>query len=58
MKYINTKRDVFKLEFENGEINNRKINKKELEKFPDKKLGELLISKELQKIIKNDLLLS
>ena len=33
LKYINTKRDEFKLEFENGEEDYRKINKKELDKF-------------------------
>ena len=58
LKYINTKRNEFKLEFENGEIDYRKINKIELDKFLDKKLGELEISKELQKIDKNDLLVS
>ena len=58
LKYFNTKRDEFKLEFENGEKDYRKINNKELDKFLDKKLGELEISEELQKIIKNDLLVS
>ena len=48
LKYIDTKRDEFKLEFENGEKDYRKINKKELDKFLDKKLGELEISKDLQ----------
>ena len=58
LKNINTKRDEFKLEFENGEKDHRKINKKELDKFLDKKLGELEISEELQKINKNDLSVS
>ena len=34
------------------------MNNKELDKFLDKKLGELEISKELQKIITDDLLKS
>ena len=59
LKYINVKRDEFKLEFESGEKDYRKINKKELDKFfLGKKLGELEISKELQKINKDDLLVS
>ena len=58
LKYINTKRDEFILEFENGEKDYRKINKKELDNFLEKKLGELEISKELQKINKDDLLVS
>ena len=58
LKYINIKREEFKLEFENGENDYRKINKKELDKFLDKKLGELEISKDLQKINKDDLLVS
>ena len=58
LKYINTKRDEFKTEFENNEKDYRKINKKELEKFLERKLGELEISKELQKINKDDLLVS
>ena len=57
-KYINTKREEFKLEFENGEKDYRKINKKELDKFLEKKLGELEVSKDLQKINKDDLLVS
>ena len=48
MNYVNFKRDEFKLEFENGAKDYRKINKKELEKTLDKKLGELETSKELQ----------
>ena len=58
LKYINTKRNEFKLEFENGEKDYRKINNKELDKFLERKLGELNISKELQKIDKDDLLVS
>ena len=58
LKYINTKRDEFKTEFENGEKDYRKINNKELDKFLERKLGELNISKELQKINKDDLLVS
>ena len=58
LNYINTKRDKFKLEFENGEKDYRNINKKELDKFREKKLGELEISKNLQKINKDDLLVS
>ena len=37
LKYINIKRDGFKLEFQNGEKDYRKINKKELIKFLEKK---------------------
>ena len=58
LKYINTKSNEYTLEFENGEKDYRKINKKELEKFLERKLGELEISKELQKINKDDLLIS
>ena len=58
LKYINSKRDEFKTEFENGEKDYRKINKKELDKFLERKLGGLEISKELQKINKDDLLVS
>ena len=58
LKYINTKRDEYTLEFENGEKDYRKINKKEIDKFLERKLGELNISKELQKINKDDLLVS
>ena len=56
LEIINHKREEFQLEFENGEKHYRKINKKELDKFLEKKLGELEKSKELQKIIKVDLL--
>ena len=38
LKYINTKREEFKLKFENGEKDYRKINKKELDKFLEKNL--------------------
>ena len=58
LKYINNKREEFKLIFENGEKDYRKINKKELDDFLNKKLGELNISKDLQKINKEDLLVS
>ena len=58
LKYINTKRDEFRLEFENDEKDYRKINKEELDKFLDKKLGEIEISKDLEKINKDDLLVS
>ena len=58
LKYINNKRKEDKLEFENNEKDYRKIIKKELDDFIDKKLGELEISKELQKINKDDLLVS
>ena len=58
LKYISTKRDGFKTEFENGEKDYRKINNKELDKFLERKLGELNISKELQKNDKDDLLVS
>ena len=37
LKYINTKLDKFRLQFENGEKDCRKINKKELDKFLEKK---------------------
>ena len=58
LNYTNTKRKEYTLEFENGEKDYRKINKKEFEKFLERKLGELNISKELQKINKDDLLVS
>ena len=58
LKYINNKHNEFKLEFKNNEKDHRKINKKEIDKFLEKKLGELEISKELQKIDKDDLLVS
>ena len=58
LKYDNTKRDEYKPEFETNEKDYRKINKKELDDFIDKKLGKLEISKELQKINKDDLLVS
>ena len=57
LKYINSKRGEFQLEFENGEKDYRKM-KKESDKFLERKLGELEISKELQKINKDDLLVS
>ena len=58
LKYIHIKRNQFELKFESGEKIYRKINNKELDKFLDKKLGELQLSKELQKINKDDLLVS
>ena len=58
LKYNYAKRDEFETEFENNEKDYRKTNEKELEKFLEKKLGELNISKELQKINKDDLLVS
>ena len=58
LNYINTKRGEYTIEFGNGEKDYRKINKKELEKFLERKLGELEISKDLQKINKEDLLVS
>ena len=58
LKYNNTKRDEFKTEFENGGKDYRTINNKELDNFSERKLGELNISKELQKINKDDLLVS
>ena len=36
LKYINNKREEFKLKFENGEKHYRKINKKELDNFREK----------------------
>ena len=39
LKHNNTKRDALKLEFESGEKDYRKINKKKLDNFLDKKLG-------------------
>ena len=58
LNYINSKRREYTLEFENGEKDYRKINKKELEKLLERKLGNLEISKDLQKINKDDLLVS
>ena len=52
LKYIITKPEEYTLEFENGEKDYRKINNKELDKFLERKLGELNISNELQKIKK------
>ena len=43
LKYINTKRDEFELNFENNEKDYRKINKKELDKFLEKKTRKLRI---------------
>ena len=38
LNYINTKRKEYTLEFENGEKDYRKLNKKELDKFLEKNL--------------------
>ena len=54
LKFINIKREEFKLKFENCEKDYREINKKELDNFLEKQLGELNISKDLQKINKDD----
>ena len=58
MKYFNIKREELELKFENGEEDYRRINREESDKFLEKKLGELEISKELQRINKDDLLAS
>ena len=58
LKYVNTESDEFKLEFENSGKGFRKINKNEIDKFLERKLGELEATKELQKIDTNDLLIS
>ena len=58
IKYIITKRDEFKLEFENGEKDYQKTNNKDSDKFLEKNLGALEIGKELQKFTKDDLLVS
>ena len=58
LKYINTKREEFTSEFKNNEKDYRKINKKDLDEYLDKKLGDLNISKDLLKINKEDLLVS
>ena len=57
LKKIITKRDEFKLEFEKSEKDYRK-KKKELDNFLEKKLGEVENSRELQKLIKDDLFVS
>ena len=44
------------MENETGEKDYRKLNEKELAKFLEKKLGELGTSKDLQTIVKEDLL--
>ena len=58
LKYFNIKRNEFDLEFEDGEKDYRKINKKELDIFLDKKLGEVEIIKKLQNIYKKSLSVS
>ena len=57
-KYFNIQRHDFKLEFENGEKDYRKVNEMNIDNFLDKKLRELKYRKELQKINKDDLLVS
>ena len=54
----NFKRDEFILEIEKSEKDYRKINRKEIKKFLDKKLGEIGIRKDVQKDRKNDLLIT
>ena len=53
LKYIKIKRDEYKVEFENGKEDYRKKYKEELEKFLDKKLGDLGIGrKNYKKLLK------
>ena len=56
LKYFNIKRDEFRFGCENGEKTIEK--KEELDNFLDKNLGDLKISKELENINKDDLLVS
>ena len=56
LKYISTKGEEFKLQFENGEKHYRKMKQKDLHKLPEKQLGELQTNKEIRKINKDDLL--
>ena len=56
LKDINCKRNEFKSQIENGEIDYGKLNKKELHTFQDKNFGELGISKQIQNRNKDDLL--
>ena len=58
LKNVNIKCGEIELEFENREKEYRKTLKKDLDKFLDKKIGELGFSKYLQKINKDDLLVS
>ena len=58
LKYINTKRNEFKLEFEKSENDYRETKRKELQKFLERELGEFEVDKELQKNNQNDLLVS
>ena len=58
LKYNNNKRDEFKLEFQKGGKDYRKIKNKELDKILEKNLEELEISKEIQKTKKDYLLVS
>ena len=52
------RREEYKLDFEKGEKDYRKIDKKELDKFLDEKIEKLEISKELQNITKDDIVVS
>ena len=58
LKYIKKKREEKILVIENGEKGYRKINKKKLDILLDIKIGELEISKEIQSLKKDDLLVS
>ena len=58
MKYIKSIAEEYEKQFKRDEKDCRKINKKEQEKFAERKLGELPISKNLQRINKDDLLVS
>ena len=58
LKYINTKRDEFKLQFEKAEKDYRKIINKELEKFLDKKSENQKSVRNYKKFQKDDLLVS
>ena len=58
LKYFNIKRDECRLKFENGEKDYREIDKKELDKFVNKKLGKLEISKDIQNRNRDDSLVS
>ena len=57
-KSIIKKRDEFKIELENGEKDNRKMDEKKIVKFSDRKFGELESNKELKNVNKDDLLVS
>ena len=55
VKNTNIKRDENILEFAKGEKDYRKIKRENLDNFLDRKQGELGLSKELQKIFRDDL---